>query len=129
MSDATMPIGDKCRTFGVTHRTLHSYGRASPALWTGLRRRHTARTGARPKLIMRGRRFGSLDEMRELPDHHDVKRTQAPRLWARGSAALRDRNLLATSRGEITAFRAEPDETHALVQDMLAGPVATEPTP
>lgn len=110
-------IGDLCREFEVTPRTLRFYedkGLLAPAR-DGQRRLYSARDRARIRLILQGRRFGfALDEMRELLDLYDIGdrgRTQAHRIIDHAEQRLAEmeaqRAELDTAIGELRSLIAE----------------------
>ncbi|MEM9050187.1 MAG: MerR family DNA-binding transcriptional regulator [Pseudomonadota bacterium] len=110
-------IGDLCREFDVTPRTLRFYedkGLIAPRR-DGQRRLYTSRDRARIRLILQGRRFGfALDEMRELLDLYDIGdqgRTQARRVIEHAERRLAEmeaqRSELDTAIRELRTLIAE----------------------
>ena len=108
VTDATYTIGEMCREFGVTPRTLRFY--ESKELLSPIRqetrRLFTRRCRARLKLILQGKRFGfSLEEIRQLLELYDVGDGQVTQL-ARTVEIARER---------LTAMEQQRDElTHAI---------------
>lgn len=113
MTEQLMTIGQMCKAFGVTARTLRFYEQKeliSP-IREGQKRLYTRRDRARLKLILQGKRFGfSLEEIRQLLDLYDMgdqQRTQFRRTYE-----------LALKR--LAAMEAQRDELNAAIADLRA---------
>ncbi|PRX35356.1 DNA-binding transcriptional regulator, MerR family [Meinhardsimonia xiamenensis] len=113
MTDELMTIGEMCRSFGVTARTLRFYEQKEllAPIREGQKRLYTRRDRARLKLILQGKRFGfSLEEIRQLLDLYDMgdqQRTQFKRTYE-----------LALKR--LAAMEAQRDELNAAIEDLRA---------
>jgi DNA-binding transcriptional MerR regulator len=116
VTDDLQTIGEMCREFGVTPRTLRFYEAKEllAPLRQGSRRLYTRRCRARLKLIMRGKRFGfSLEDIRQLLDLYDLGDQQVTQI-ARTCRLGRER--LRSMEGQ----RAELDLAIADLRDQLA---------
>ncbi|RMD91777.1 MAG: MerR family DNA-binding transcriptional regulator [Alphaproteobacteria bacterium] len=113
MTDELMTIGEMCRSFGVTARTLRFYEQKEliAPIREGQKRLYTRRDRARLKLILQGKRFGfSLEEIRQLLDLYDMgdqQRTQFKRTYE-----------LALKR--LAEMEAQRDELNAAIEDLRA---------
>jgi len=118
----TRSIGETCKEFGVTPRTLrfYEYKELISPIREGQRRLYTPRDRARLKLILRGKRFGfSLDEIKDLLELYHMDDSQVTQLSATLEAAERHRAELIAKRGELDAAIAELDQQMALIRTML----------
>ena len=104
MNNEYLTIGEMCRAFDVTPRTLRFY-EAKELLFPqreGQKRLFSRRDRARLKLILRGKRFGfSLEEIRQLLDlYHldDHGTTQLKRVY---ELAVERRDAMIEQRDEM----------------------------
>lgn len=122
MADKTYSIGEMCREFGVTPRTLRFYEQKellSP-IRDGQHRLFTSRDRARLKLILQGKRFGfSLAEIRELLELYHVDDSQVTQLSATLEAAERHHANLIEKRDELNSAIGDLEEQMRLVESML----------
>jgi len=123
MDDDIMTIRQMCEAFDVTPRTLRFYEAKellSPRR-QGQRRLFTRRDRARPKLILRGKRFGfSLEELRQLLDLYDKgdqQHTQIARAYEVAQARLAE---MEAQRDELEAAISELREQMTWGERMLA---------
>ena len=109
--DDYLTIGEMCRAFDVTPRTLRFY-EAKELLFPlrdGQKRLFGRRERARLKLILRGKRFGfSLEEIRQLLNMYDLD--------AQGTAQLQRVYELAQER--LTAMENQRDELDEAIEDL-----------
>lgn len=109
--DDFLTIGEMCRAFDVTPRTLRFY-EAKELLFPrrdGQKRLFGRRERARLKLILRGKRFGfSLEEIRQLLNMYDLD--------AQGTTQLQRVYELAQER--LAAMEAQRDELNEAIGDL-----------
>ena len=113
MTETFLTIRQMCDEFGVTPRTLRFY--ESKELLSperrGTHRLYTRRDCARPKLILRGKRFGfSLESIRQLLDLYETDNQNLPQM-------CRTRELARERLAELESQRTELDET---IEDLRA---------
>ncbi|MFQ5623997.1 MAG: MerR family DNA-binding transcriptional regulator [Paracoccaceae bacterium] len=106
MAEELLTIGEMCRRFDVTPRTLRFY-EAKELIFPvreGQKRLFTRRDRARLKLILQGKRFGfSLEDIRQLLNLYDIgdqQRTQLAETYRLGRERLRE---MEAQRTELTA--------------------------
>ena len=106
-----LTIGEMCRAFDVTPRTLRFY-EAKELIFPvreGQKRLFGRRERARLKLILRGKRFGfSLEEIRQLLNMYDLDN--------QGTAQLQKVYELATHR--LSAMESQRDELTEAIEDL-----------
>ena len=106
-----LTIGEMCRAFDVTPRTLRFY-EAKELIFPvreGQKRLFGRRERARLKLILRGKRFGfSLEEIRQLLNMYDLDN--------QGTAQLQKVYELATQR--LSAMENQRDELSEAIEDL-----------
>lgn len=106
-----LTIGEMCRAFDVTPRTLRFY-EAKELIFPvreGQKRLFGRRERARLKLILRGKRFGfSLEEIRQLLNMYDLDN--------QGTAQLQKVYELATLR--LNAMESQRDELTEAIEDL-----------
>lgn len=106
-----LTIGEMCRAFDVTPRTLRFY-EAKELIFPvreGQKRLFGRRERARLKLILRGKRFGfSLEEIRQLLNMYDLDN--------QGTAQLQKVYELATQR--LGAMESQRDELTEAIEDL-----------
>ena len=110
MTNKTMTIGQMCKAYDVTPRTLrfYEYKELLSPIREGQRRLFTQRDCARLKLILRGKRFGfSLDEIKDLLDLYDVDRTMLTQIAATMEVARRHHAEMISRRDELNAAIAD----------------------
>ena len=116
MSDTHLSIGEMCKKYSVTPRTLRFYEAKELIfpLRVGQRRLYDRKDEARLKLILRGKRFGfSLEEIRQLLNLYSAD--------DQGSAQLTKTYEAASQRLDIMrAQRAELDEAISDLESQLA---------
>ncbi|RMF39860.1 MAG: MerR family DNA-binding transcriptional regulator [Alphaproteobacteria bacterium] len=114
MSDERLTIGEMCRAFGVTPRTLRYYEYIeliSPER-EGQKRLYTARDRGRLTLILRGRRFGfSLEEIRRWLTLYEAGDNQREQIEVWVAAAER---RLGEMREEIRELEDRLEELERL---------------
>jgi DNA-binding transcriptional MerR regulator len=116
MTDRHWSIGEMCRDFGVTARTLRFYEAKEllAPLRDGARRLFTRRDRARLTLILQGKRFGfSLEDIRQLLDLYDIGDQGATQL-------ARTYDLARQRLAVMEAQRAELDTAIAELREQLA---------
>ncbi|HEU0222731.1 MAG TPA: MerR family DNA-binding transcriptional regulator [Paracoccaceae bacterium] len=113
MSETSYSIGELCREFEVTPRTLRFYearGLLAPER-RGTHRRFTVRDRARLRLILQGKRFGfALEDMRELLDLYDLG----------DQGETQRRRTLAKAQERLAAMEAQRAELDAAITDLRA---------
>ncbi len=122
MSVQTYTIGELCREFDVTPRSLrfYEYKELLHPIRDGQRRLFTQSDRARLKLILRGKRFGfSLAEIKDLLDLYGVGDGQLTQLTATLEAAERHRVELTQKRDELNTALADLDEQIGQIQRLL----------
>ncbi len=123
MTDRHWSIGEMCRDFGVTARTLRFYEAKellSP-LREGSRRLFTRRDRARLTLILQGKRFGfSLEDIRQLLDLYDIGDQGATQLARTYDLARQRLAAMEAQRDELTRAITDLREQLALGERMLA---------
>lgn len=122
MTEKTYSIGELCREFDVTPRTLrfYEYKELLRPHREGQKRLFTPSDRARLQLILRGKRFGfSLAEIKDLLDLYRVGDGQVTQLSATLEAAERHRAELTRKRDELNAALGDLDEQVALLQRLL----------
>lgn len=111
MADDLASIGEMCREFGVTPRTLRFY-ESRELLFPrreGTKRLFTRRCRARLKLILQGKRFGfSLEDIRQLLELYDI---------GDGGSAQMARTC-ELGRERLRAMRAQRDELEVAIADL-----------
>ena len=115
MTDDLHTIGEMCREFEVTSRTLRFYEAKEllAPIRAGQKRLYTRRCRARLKLILQGKRFGfSLEDIRQLLNLYDVGDQQVTQI-ARTCDIARER------LGAMVAQRAELDVAIADLRKQL----------
>ena len=104
MDEEFLTIGEMCRTFDVTPRTLRFY-EAKELLFPrrdGQKRLFSRRDRARLKLILRGKRFGfSLEEIRQLLDMYELDDQGTAQLQRVYELAVERRNAMIEQRDEL----------------------------
>ncbi len=104
MDQEFLTIGEMCRTFDVTPRTLRFY-EAKELLFPrrdGQKRLFSRRDRARLKLILRGKRFGfSLEEIRQLLDMYELDDQGTAQLQRVYELAVERRNAMIEQRDEL----------------------------
>ncbi len=105
MENEHLTIGEMCRTFDVTPRTLRFY-EAKELLFPmreGQKRLFSRRDRARLKLILRGKRFGfSLEEIRQLLDMYELDDQGTAQLQRVYELAVERRDAMIEQRDELT---------------------------
>ncbi len=123
MTDRHWSIGEMCRDFGVTARTLRFYEAKellSPVR-EGSRRLFTRRDRARLTLILQGKRFGfSLEDIRQLLDLYDIGDQGATQLARTYDLARQRLAAMEAQRDELTRAITDLREQLALGERMLA---------
>ena len=132
MSEQTFTIGQMCRDFDVTPRTLrfYEYKELLAPIREGQKRLFTTTCRARLSLILRGKRFGfSLAEIKDLLDLYHVGDGQVTQLTETLKAAERHHAELISQRDELNTAIAELEEQMAAGRNTLAAkksPAAAE---
>ena len=111
MSDTHLSIGEMCKKYNVTPRTLRFYEAKELIfpLRVGQRRLYDRKDEARLKLILRGKRFGfSLEEIRQLLNLYSAQDQGATQLARTYEAAS----------GRLAAMRAQRDELTEAIADL-----------
>lgn len=123
MAEELLKIGEMCRRYGVTPRTLRFY-EAKELLFPkreGQTRLFTKRDRARLKLILRGKRFGfSLEEIRQLLNLYDIGDQQITQLAETYKLALNHLQTLEEQRDELTSAIADLKDNLEWVEQVLA---------
>jgi len=105
MNDNYMTIGEMCKEFDVTPRTLRFYESKeliSP-LREGTRRLFNKRDRARLKLILRGKRFGfSLEQIRQLLEMYNIEGQREEQAARTREVALERLKVMKSQRDELT---------------------------
>jgi len=105
MDNEFLTIGEMCRAFDVTPRTLRFY-EAKELLFPqreGQKRLFSRRDRARLKLILRGKRFGfSLEEIRQLLDMYELDDQGTAQLQRVYELAVERRDAMIEQRDELT---------------------------
>ncbi len=105
MDNDFLTIGEMCRAFDVTPRTLRFY-EAKELLFPqreGQKRLFSRRDRARLKLILRGKRFGfSLEEIRQLLDMYELDDQGTAQLQRVYELAVERRDAMIEQRDELT---------------------------
>ena len=105
MDNEHLTIGEMCRAFDVTPRTLRFY-EAKELLFPlreGQKRLFSRRDRARLKLILRGKRFGfSLEEIRQLLDMYELDDQGTAQLQRVYELAVERRDAMIEQRDELT---------------------------
>ena len=123
MTSKTMTIGQMCKAFDVTPRTLrfYEYKELLSPIREGQRRLFTQRDCARLKLILRGKRFGfTLDEIKDLLDLYDVDRTMLTQITATMEVARHHHADMIARRDELNAAIADLEGYMAEGERILA---------
>jgi DNA-binding transcriptional MerR regulator len=123
MTDRHWSIGEMCRDFGVTARTLRFYEAKEllAPLRDGARRLFTRRDRARLKLILQGKRFGfSLEDIRRLLDLYDIGDQGATQLARTYDLARQRLAVMEAQRAELDTAIAELREQLARGELMLS---------
>jgi len=105
MDDELLTIGEMCRAFDVTPRTLRFYEAKELIfpLREGQKRLFSRRDRARLKLILRGKRFGfSLEEIRQLLDMYELDDQGTAQLQRVYELAIERRDAMIEQRDELT---------------------------
>ena len=110
MSGIYIPIGEMCKRYGVTARTLRFY--ESKQLISphreGQRRLFDRTDEARLKLILRGKRFGfSLEEIRQLLNLYSADDQGITQLQKTCDAAAQRLTTMQAQRDELTEAIAD----------------------
>jgi len=111
MSDTHLSIGEMCKKYSVTPRTLRFYEAKELIfpLRVGQRRLYDRKDEARLKLILRGKRFGfSLEDIRQLLNLYsaeDQGASQLAKTYEAGSMRLE-------------AMRAQREELGEAISDL-----------
>lgn len=125
MSDSYMTIGEMCKTFDVTPRTLRFYESKeliSP-LREGTRRLFDKRDRARLKLILRGKRFGfSLEQIRQLLEMYNIEGQREEQTARTREVAFERLEVMKAQRDELS--EAIQELTHLLEQSDPKAPEA-----
>ncbi len=104
MSDSYMTIGEMCKAFDVTPRTLRFYESKeliSP-LREGTRRLFNKRDRARLKLILRGKRFGfSLEQIRQLLEMYNIEGQREEQTARTREVAFERLEVMKSQRDEL----------------------------
>lgn len=111
MSDTHLSIGEMCKKYSVTPRTLRFYEAKELIfpLRIGQRRLYDRKDEARLKLILRGKRFGfSLEEIRQLLNLYNAQDQGATQLARTYEAAA----------GRLSAMRIQRDELTEAIADL-----------
>lgn len=123
MTDELLPIGEMCKRYCVTPRTLRFYESKdliSPVR-EGQKRLFTRRDRARLKLILRGKRFGfSLEDIRQLLNLYDIGDQQVTQLAETYKAAQDRLRAMQEQRGELDSAIAELKENLVWAGQVLA---------
>lgn len=105
MDNEYLTIGEMCRAFDVTPRTLRFY-ESKELIFPrreGQKRLFSRRDRARLKLILRGKRFGfSLEEIRQLLDMYDMDDQGTAQLQRVYELACERRDMMIEQRDEMT---------------------------
>ena len=103
-SEEMLTIGEMCRAFDVTPRTLRFY-EAKELIFPhreGQKRLFTRRDRARLKLILRGKRFGfSLEEIRQLLDMYELDDHGTTQLQRTYELAIERHKAMIEQRDEL----------------------------
>ncbi|MEM1159686.1 MAG: MerR family DNA-binding transcriptional regulator [Pseudomonadota bacterium] len=129
MTEQTYTIGQMCRDYDVTPRTLrfYEYKELLAPIREGQKRLFTNTCRARLVLILRGKRFGfSLAEIKDLLDLYDLGDGQITQITETLKAAERHHAELIAQRDELNTAIAELEEQMKAGQTMLANSAATE---
>lgn len=105
MSDTHLSIGEMCKKYSVTPRTLRFYEAKELIfpLRVGQRRLYDRKDEARIKLILRGKRFGfSLEEIRQLLNLYSADDQGAIQLTKTYEAASHRLDAMRAQRDELT---------------------------
>lgn len=104
MSDTFLTIGEMCKAFDVTPRTLRFYEAKeliSP-LRQGTKRLFGKRDRARLKLILRGKRFGfSLEQIRQLLEMYNIEGQREEQAKRTREVALERLEAMKSQRDEL----------------------------
>ena len=104
MSDTHLSIGEMCKKYSVTPRTLRFYEAKELIfpLRVGQRRLYDRKDEARLKLILRGKRFGfSLEEIRQLLNLYSADDQGATQLTKTYEAASQRLEIMRAQRAEL----------------------------
>jgi len=105
MSEDYVTIGEMCKEFDVTPRTLRFYESKeliSPKR-EGTRRLFGRRERARLKLILRGKRFGfSLEQTRQLLEMYNIDTDNVTQKLKTREVAYERLNAMIAQRDELT---------------------------
>ena len=121
MTETYMTIGEMCKAFDVTPRTLRFYESKeliSP-LREGTRRLFGKRERARLQLILRGKRFGfSLEQIRQLLEMYNID--EGNRLQAEKTREVARERLAAMQAQRDELDEAIAELTHLLEIDAIS---------
>ena len=113
MNEETYTIGQMCREYDVTPRTLrfYEYKELLAPIREGQKRLFTNTCRARLSLILRGKRFGfSLAEIKDLLDLYEVGDGQLTQLTETLKTAERHHRELIDQRDELNTAIGELEE-------------------
>ena len=105
MTDEVMTIREMCDAYDVTPRTLRFYESKEllAPIRQGSKRLFTRRDRARPKLILRGKKFGfSLEEIRQILDLYESDGGEQAQLQRAHEAAKDRLSEMERQRDELT---------------------------
>ncbi len=123
MTDTGYSIGEMCKEFQVTPRTLRFY-EAKELLFPvriGQKRLFTKRDRARLKLILRGKRFGfSLEEIRQLLNLYDLGDQQVTQMARTYELGLERLKAMEDQRDELNSAINDLKEQLVWGEDFLA---------
>jgi len=122
MNEQTYTIGEMCRDFAVTPRTLrfYEYKELMAPIRQGQRRLFTSKCRVRLSLILRGKRFGfSLAELKDLLDLYEVGDGQVTQITETLKTAERHHAEMVTQRDELNEAIAELEQQIAQGRDIL----------
>ena len=122
MSDTHLSIGDMCKKYSVTPRTLRFYEAKELIfpLRIGQRRLYDRKDEARLKLILRGKRFGfSLEEIRQLLNLYSAQDQGATQLARTYEAASNRLDAMRAQRDELTEAIADLESQLAWGRERL----------
>ncbi len=123
MTEEFLTIGEMCKRYEVTPRTLRFYEAKEllAPVREGQKRLFTRRDRARLKLILRGKRFGfSLEEIRQLLNLYDIGDQQITQLAETYKLAQVHLRRLESQQEELTGAIAGLRENLEWVEKLLA---------
>ena len=123
MNQQTFSIGEMCREFDVTPRTLrfYEYKELLAPIREGQKRLFTNKCRGRLKLILRGKRFGfSLAEIKDLLDLYDIGDGMFTQIKETLKMAEVHRAEMASQRDELNEAIDELDGLMERGREMLA---------